>query len=116
MIDQGQAAVPYVDIVMFATGKLAAGADAGKTDAPTGDIPVHMYVDDIFDYNPELKYDPQSTNPDHAAKCLAKFYDATKAAAGTIANYVVKGSDLALEIAVDDSGGANKDTAQPIGL
>ena len=110
LIDQGQANVPYVDIVMFSTGKLAAGADAGKTDVANGDIPLHMYVDDIFDYNPDLKYDPQSTDPNHATQCLAKFYDATKAAAGSIANYLVKGSDLALETAVDDSGGENKDT------
>ena len=49
---------PFVDIIMFASGKLAAGADAGKQDVPDGDIPIHFYVDDVCDYNPDLKYDP----------------------------------------------------------
>lgn len=106
----GKTTTPYIDVVLYSTGKLAAGADAGKSTASNGDIPLHMYVDDIEDYDPDLKYDPQSTDVNHQTKCLAKFYDATKAAQGSISNYIIKGSDLALEISVDNSGGANKDT------
>ena len=100
---------PFVDIIMFATGKLAAGADAGKQDTPDGDIPIHFYVDNVGDYNPDLKYDPQSTDPKHAENCLAKFFDTAKAAISSVSNYLIKGSDLALEVAVEDSGGKNKD-------
>ena len=100
---------PFVDIIMFASGKLAAGADAGKQDVPDGDIPIHFYVDDVCDYNPDLKYDPQSTDTKHAENCLAKFFDTAKAAVNSISNYLIKGSDLALEVAVENSGGENKD-------
>ena len=95
---------PYVDIIMFSTGKLAAGADAGKTDAPDGDLPVQLYVDGTGDYDPELKYDPQSTDPDHEKKVLAKFFDAAKTAVENISRFLLKGSDLALETAVEDKG------------
>ena len=100
---------PFVDIIMFATGKLAAGADAGKQDTPDGDIPIHFYVDDVCDYNPDLKYDPQSTDPKHAENCLAKFFDTAKAAISSVSNFLIKGSDLALEVAVENSGGENKE-------
>ena len=100
---------PYVDVLMFATGKLAAGADSGKTDQPDGDIPIHFYMDNVADYNPGLDYNPQSTDPGHEEKCLAKFYDVAKTAADSISNYLIKGSDLALEVAVENSGGENKD-------
>ena len=100
---------PFVDIIMFATGKLAAGADAGKQDTPDGDIPIHFYVDNVGDYNPDLKYDPQSTDPKHAENCLAKFYNSAKATVHSISNFLIKGSDLALEVAVDNSGGENKE-------
>ena len=100
---------PYVDVLMFATGKLAAGADSGKADQPDGDIPIHFYMDNVADYNPGLKYDPQSTDPKHQELCLDKFYDATKTAVDKISNFLIKGSDLALEVAVENSGGENKD-------
>ena len=100
---------PYIDVVVFATASNVAGADAGKADAMNGDIPLHFYVDDTFDYNPSLVYDPQSTDPNHVAQCLAKFYDAAKTTIEQISNYVIKGSDLALETMVEDSGGPNKD-------
>ena len=100
---------PYVDVLMFATGKLAAGADSGKADQPDGDIPIHFYMDNVADYNPDLKYDSQSTDPKHHELCLDKFYDATKTAVDKISNFLIKGSDLALEVAVEDSGGENKD-------
>ena len=101
---------PYVDVLLFSTGKLAAGADSGKTDQPDGDVPIHFYMDDVADYNPDLKYDPQSTDPNHHEQCLAKFFDATKAAVDKISNFLIKGSDLALEVAAENSGGENKDT------
>ena len=100
---------PYVDVLMFATGKLAAGADSGKADQPDGDIPIHFYMDNVADYNPDLKYDSQSTDPKHHELCLDKFYDAAKTTVEKISNFLIKGSDLALEVAVEDSGGENKD-------
>lgn len=102
-------ATPYVDVLMFATAKLAAGADSGKADQPDGDIPIHFYMDNVADYNPGLKYDPQSTDPKHQELCLDKFYDAAKTTVEKISNFLIKGSDLALEVAVEDSGGENKD-------
>ena len=101
---------PYLDVLVFATAANVAGADAGKTDMPNGDIPLHLYVDETGDYNPSLVYDPQSTDPNHTTQVLAKFYDATKVAADQISNYLIKGSDLALETAVENGGGQNKDT------
>jgi len=59
---------PYVDVLMFATAKLAAGADAGKTDQPDGEIPLPFYVASVADYNPGLTYDPQSTDPKQQEK------------------------------------------------
>lgn len=98
---------PYVDVLLFSSGKLAAGADAGKEGAPDGDVPVQMYVDKTVDYDPDLTYDPLSTDPEHANKVLAKFFDAAKTAANKISNYLVKGKDLALETAVEESNGSD---------
>lgn len=106
----GNTTTPFLDIIMFATASNVAGADSGKANALTGDIPLSIYVDEVFDYNPTLKYNPQSTDPQHAEKCLAKFFDATKVMASEISHYLLKGSDLALEVMVEDSGGPNKDT------
>ena len=100
----------YLDIILFATGKLAAGADIGKANAVNGDVPVQMYVDADVDYNPDLKYDATSTDPNHQKNVLAKFFDETKANSATISRFLLKGSDLALEVAVENSGGENKDT------
>lgn len=101
---------PYIDVLIFATAKNVAGADAGKENVPNGDIKLQLYVDDVADYNPGLVYDPTSTDPNHATNVLAKFFDATKVAADAISRYLVKGSDLALEVAVENSGGEKKDT------
>ena len=110
LLDKNGGDRPFIDVILFSTGKLAAGADTGKTDAPNGDVPIQFYLDNIGDYNPSLKYDPASTDPNHAAAVLAKFFDANKAAAGKTSSYLLKGSDLALEVAVENSGGAQKDT------
>ena len=106
----------YYDVVLLSTGKLAAGADAGKTDAGNGDVPIQMYVDKTADYDPALKFDPQSTDPNHTTKVLAKFFNLEKSkelypgADNKSSSYLLKGSDLALETAVENSGGAGKDT------
>lgn len=101
---------PYLDVILFATAANVAGADASKEGALTGDVPLHLYVDGTKDYDPDLKYDPTSQDTQHITKCLAKFYRAAEAATAGVSNYLFKGSDLALETMVEDSGGANKDT------
>ena len=115
---------PFLDVILYATAANVAGADAGKENVANGDVPLALYIDDIKDYNSELvEYDPSNPNnvdPNAAAddmnakssaaytaKWHAKFFDSTKAA---ISHFLVKGSDLALETAVENSGGANKDT------
>ena len=100
---------PYIDVIIFATAANVAGADTGKTDMPNGDIPLQLYVDGVADYNPGLVYDPASTDPNHATNMLAKFFDDSKAPQGGISRYLIKGSDLALETAVENSSGPNKD-------
>ena len=102
LLDQaGANGTPYVDILLYSTGKLAGGADVGKQDAPDGDVRVSMYVDDTVDYNPTLTYDPQSTDPNHQTSCLGKFFNDN---ASSISRYLVKGSDLALEVEVEGAG------------
>ncbi len=109
---------PYFDVVLLSSAANVAGADAGKEGSVNGDVPLHFYVDKVADYNPSLTYDPASTDPNHIAQCLAKFYDedAAKQQAGDnasrigVSSYVVKGSDLALETLVENSGGAAKNS------
>lgn len=103
---------PYLDILVFATASHVAGADAGKQGALNGDIPISVYVDNTEDYEPDLKYNAQSQDPYHAANCLGKYYDVAKAATNAaatavieVSKYLVKGSDLALETMVKESGG-----------
>ncbi len=95
----------YFDIILQASGKLAAGADQGQQGVPSSDWGLSFYIDNTLDYNPDLHYDPQSTDPNHAANCLAKFfkqenYNATDAQKKT--SYTVKGSDLEIDVMVDD--------------
>ena len=108
--------VPYVDVIVFATAANVAGADTAST--VQGDIPLAFYVDDQKQYNDELtEYDPSSLdqNDPNAATAYdqswhAKFFNAAKAVSETaaaISRYVVKGSDLALETMVENSGGDN---------
>ena len=120
---------PYVDVILYATAANVAGADAGKADTANGDVPLAFYVDTVLEYNSELKeYDPSNTanvdpNADvndpnaktsaaYDAKWHAKFFDASKAAAAnaSVSRYLVKGSDLALETMVENSGGEDKST------
>ena len=103
---------PYVDILVFATAANVAGADAGKTGVANGDIPLAFYVDNTADYNPSLKYDPNytptggQTAEQYNNSILAKFFDAAKASVSKgISHYLLKGSDLALETAVEMEDG-----------
>ena len=108
--------VPYIDVIVFATAANVAGADTAST--VQGDIPLAFYVDETKQYNDALtEYDPSTLDPNdpNAATAYdqswhAKFFDAAKAAVGTataISRYLVKGSDLALETMVENSGGEN---------
>ena len=114
---------PYVDVILYATAANVAGADAGQANTPNGDVPIAFYVDKVLQYNSDLvEYDPNNTknvdpNDPNAATAynnmwFAKFFDTEKAAAASqnISRYLVKGSDLALETLVENSGGGNKDT------
>ena len=94
----------YVDVVIYSSGTLIAGADTGSTDPNIigADFTLKMYVDQTADYNPGLKYDPQSTDTNHATNVMAKYYDESKVSADAVSSYVVKGSDLELEVTNDD--------------
>ena len=122
---------PYFDVIVYSSGKLAAGADAGKQDAPSADIKLSFYVDDKVQYN-ELEPLP-TTNPptfpwtcptngktyqletDYTKDLLAKFYDDTAAQNADTANkasYLVKGSDLETDVAIDESEMTEGDATQ----
>ncbi len=95
---------PYIDVIVMSSGMLAAGADTGKETAPTSDISLSFYVDDVADYNPDLKYDPNSTDPNHDQKVLNKFFsDEKNIAANNSSSYLVKGSDLEIDVMVDET-------------
>ncbi len=115
---------PYLDVILYATAANVAGADAGKENVANGDVPLAMYIDDTLQYNDDLKeYDPANTanvdpnadqNDPNAQTSTAydkkwheKFFDPAKA---DTSHFLVKGSDLALETAVENSGGESKDT------
>lgn len=90
---------PYVDIIVNSSGKLSAGADAGTATAPSADIKLSMYVDETWDYDPSLSYDPASTDVDHAKKVMAKFYkEEAFTAENNAASYIVKGSDMEIDV------------------
>lgn len=94
---------PYVDIILVSSAKTVAGADAGKADAPEADVKLSMYVDDTWDYHPELTYDPASADVNHVANVMNKFYSADAfTAANNAAGYLVKGSDLEIDVVTDD--------------
>lgn len=91
---------PYLDVVVMSSGKLVAGADTGKQNAPSADIGLSFYVDETEDYDPSLKYDPASTDTNHAANVLKKFYRdeaAQDAASQGVTSYTIKGSDLEID-------------------
>ena len=99
---------PYVDVIVYSSGTLVAGADTGSTDpnVANADFTLKFYIDKTPDYNPSLDYDPndQSTGtPTHAEKVMAKFYDESKASGAQVTSYTIKGNDLEIEIMNDQS-------------
>ena len=94
---------PYVDIIVNSSGKLSAGADAGKENAPSADIKLSMYVDNTMDYDPSLAYDPASTDAEHANKVMNKFYQAEAfTGENNATSYLVKGSDMEIDVVTDN--------------
>ena len=92
---------PYIDIVLMSSAKTVAGADAGKTDAPSADVKFSMYVDDTKDYDPGLTYDPTSQDVNHATNVMNKFYRADNfKVENNSTSYLVMGSDLEIDVAV----------------
>ncbi len=114
---------PYLDVIVLSSGKLAAGADAGKKNAPNGDIKLKFYVDGKEKYNDLQVLDPNKmpkfpytvkdpiagkmtfkNKKEYTAALLDKFYkgaNATKKNRAT--SYLVKGSDLEIDSTVDMS-------------
>ena len=96
---------PYIDVILMSSGTLVAGADTGSTDpnVMTADVKLSFYVDQTQDYNTTLDYEsmvttytPGTGDPTLEQMMLDKYY---KAPAGAqVTNYVVKGSDLEIEI------------------
>ena len=122
---------PYLDVILYATAANVSGADAGKQNAANGDVPLALYVDNVDRYTAAyetehnitmIEYDPTNSSivdqqDANAATAYdnawhAKFFNAESAGKDNIAvsHYLVKGSDLALETSVENSGGENKDT------
>ena len=94
---------PYVDIILMSSAKTVAGADAGKENAPSADVKLSMYVDDTWDYHPALTYDPASTDVNHVTNCMNKFFSADAfTTENNAASYLVKGSDLEIDVVTDD--------------
>ena len=94
---------PYVDIILMSSAKTVAGADAGKENAPSADVKLSMYVDDVWDNNPELTYDPTSQDVNHVANVMKKFFkDESFTEANNATSYLVKGSDLEIDVVTDD--------------
>ena len=100
---------PYIDVILMSSGTLVAGADTGSTDpnVMTADVRLSFYVDQTQDYNPELNYEsmvntytPGTNEPTLAQMMLDKYYKAPEGA--EVTGYVVKGSDLEIEIMNDE--------------
>ena len=117
--DNGDASqLPYFDVILMSSGKLAAGADAGAADAPSADVKLSFYVDGTADYAPELvaldTTNPPTfpytvggvtyqTEPDYNKALLTKFFrDEYATSANNAAKYNVKGSDLEIDVMVDE--------------
>lgn len=105
------AQTPYIDVILMSSGTLVAGADTGSTDpnVMTADVKLSFYVDQTQDYNTTLDYEsmvttytPGTGDPTLEQMMLDKYYKAP--ADAQVTNYVVKGSDLEIEIMNDDNG------------
>ena len=99
---------PYIDVIVISSSKIVAGADTGGTNAPKSDIALSFYVDDVLDYDPSLKYDPHSTDPNHPTLIANKFFkEENMTSSNRASSYLVKGSDLEIDVVtVEDT---NKD-------
>ena len=110
--------IPYFDVIILSSGKLSAGADTGSANAPSADIKLSFYVDDVKDYKPNLPFYETANMPtfpatidgveykaetDYIAALLTKFFDDSKAtAANKATKYLIKGSDLEIDVMVDE--------------
>ena len=99
---------PYVDVIVMSSGKLVAGADQGKANAPSADIKLSFYVDDQFKYN-NTKYDPNAQAPADTSQptqdtlMLNKFFNAeSMTQENNASSYLVKGSDLEIDVQIDE--------------
>ena len=110
---------PYFDVIMLSSNKLVSGADAGSEGALNGDIKLSFYVDGTEDYHPELNaldpnnmptfpYTPKGSNVTYDNELaynnalLTKYYEDSKVSSGESAtSYLVKGSDLEIDSAID---------------
>ena len=112
---------PYFDVIVLSSSKLVAGADQGAQDAPSADIKLSFYVDEQDDYNPALQpLNPAAmptfpwtcpddgktyqTEQDYTKALLAKFFnDESATPENNASSYLVKGSDLEIDVVVDDT-------------
>lgn len=104
----GDADTPYVDLIVFSSGTHVAGAETGSAD-PTvfnADFDLQLYVDQTADYNPSLKYDPKYQPADPSAPTMAQLMMAKyfNDKAENVTGYKIKGSDLELEVKVENAG------------
>lgn len=98
--------VPYIDVIMYSSGLLVAGADTGSTTAQfQADFPLEMYVDNEGDYLPGVVFDATAASPDankwptYGDYYMTKYYTDEKKAAGQgYTNYTIKGSDIEISI------------------
>ena len=117
----------YLDVILLSSAKNVAGADQGKGEAPVADVSLSFYVDEVEDYFPDLQpLDPNQTytwpmevkvgedaegnaimqtfqdEPAYNKALLGKFYDETnETEENCTTSYLVMGSDLEIDAAVD---------------
>ncbi|MBQ7463422.1 MAG: InlB B-repeat-containing protein, partial [Lachnospiraceae bacterium] len=117
----------YIDVCFMSSGTLVQGADTGAAPdpkAPSADFPINFYIDKVGDYEPQIEWNSSlgtavdketgkeitMTQEETKAgltptdRMLNKYFrEASANQAGMISsNYLIKGSDIELEIQVDD--------------
>ena len=117
--DDADKDTPYVDVIVLSSGKLTAGADAGKDTAPSPNIKLSFYVDKTKDYDPKLKpLDPNNlpkfpykakngktykTEQAYNNAMLGRFFNKKKMTeANNATSYLVMGEDLEIDVTVDE--------------
>ncbi|MBQ7556556.1 MAG: hypothetical protein IJT00_00700, partial [Lachnospiraceae bacterium] len=129
---------PYLDIVLLSSGTLVQGADTGSSSpdpkAPLADFGLSLYIDQTADYDPEIVWNSslgtavdrktgkavtiteEETNAGITAsdKVLAKYFDESKAneANSQISRYKIMGSDIELEMMVENEEGATTESGE----